>query len=102
MLRRISCAGLSRFATNVDVESSLHNQFFALQKCEQAEYVPSSMSDMYQVHIDARPEINQPFPGLFQRTELSTQGYTGVAGKNVFDNHTRQQRMDSTCIHNKL
>ena len=35
------------FVTNVDKESQLRNQFFALQKCDQAYYVPGSESDLY-------------------------------------------------------
>ena len=37
----------SGFPTKIDDESKLRNQFFALQKCEQSEYVPSSTSDLY-------------------------------------------------------
>ena len=35
------------FVTNVDKESDLRNQFFAIQKCNQAYYIPSSTSDLY-------------------------------------------------------
>jgi hypothetical protein len=30
----------SGFSNNVNIESSLRNQFFALQKCEQSDFVP--------------------------------------------------------------
>jgi len=97
----------SGFASNVDVESTLRSQFFALQKCEQSEYVPSTASDMYQVRVqteqtNGQSQVAQPFPDLFRRNELSTQSYKGVSGQDLFENHTRQQRMNGKCIHNKL
>ena len=33
---------------NVDTETGLRNQFMALQKADQAVYVPQSTSDLYQ------------------------------------------------------
>ena len=50
----------SGFASNIDTESSFRRQFFALQSCEQSEYVPSTNSDMYQVTAVGRME-QQPF-----------------------------------------
>lgn len=41
----------SGFATNVDMESVLRSQVFALQKCSQSVYVPSSKSDLYVTHM---------------------------------------------------
>lgn len=141
----------SGFASNVDTESSLRSQFFALQKCEQSEYVPSTTSDMYMVKVQSASQVQQPFPGLFVREQLTPGSHTGESvysgewkdgkrcglgetwstaciggvyggewkdgrthaperlawadehvGKSVFSNHTRQQRMDGKCIHNKL
>lgn len=40
------------FASNVDRESTLRNQFFALQKADQRSYVPSSTSDLYENKIN--------------------------------------------------
>ena len=57
----------SGYATAVNVESTLRNQFFGLQRCEQSEYVPSSKSDLYNVRIESR-QIPQTHPLLF-RTE---------------------------------
>ena len=37
----------SGFASNINKESELRNQIYALQKSSQAVYVPSSASDMY-------------------------------------------------------
>ena len=61
------CSGMapwSGFADRVNDESRLNNQFFALSECEQGNYVPSSTSDMYQVHLNAQPNI-QTHPLLF-------------------------------------
>ncbi len=81
----------SGFATNIDKESSLRNQFFALQNCEQSEYVPSSKSDMYEVKVSGRKEA-QPFPDLFSEPDLAPFNPNSCdVGKNMFANHTRQQ-----------
>jgi hypothetical protein len=81
------------------VESSLRNQFFALQRNDRAVYVPNSTSDLYQVHIDAR-EVEQPNPYLFDN------GATHFApmnpnphnlGKLTFDNSTRFQLRTLNC-----
>jgi hypothetical protein len=37
----------SGFASNVNLESELRNQIYALQSCSQAVYVPDSSSDLY-------------------------------------------------------
>jgi hypothetical protein len=60
----------SGYATAVNVESTLRNQFFALQKCGQSEYVPSSKSDLYNVRIDSR-QIEQTHPLLFKTEKFA-------------------------------
>jgi hypothetical protein len=40
------------FASNIDSESTLRNQFFALQKADQKVYVPPSTSDLYVNNIN--------------------------------------------------
>ena len=40
------------FATNVDKESTLRNQFFALQKADQVAYLPNTFSDLYENNIN--------------------------------------------------
>ena len=34
------------FTANINAESSLRNQFFALQDCDQGKYIPSTTSDL--------------------------------------------------------
>jgi len=89
------------WAERVNVESSLRNQFFALQRNNRAVYVPSSSSDLYQVEIDAR-EVEQPNPYLFDN------GATNFApmnpnpnnlGKLTFDNSTRFQLRTLNCTY---
>lgn len=89
------------WAERVNVESSLRNQFFALQRNDRAVYVPSSASNLYQVEIDAR-EVEQPNPYLFDN------GATNFApmnpnpnnlGKLTFDNSTRFQLRTLNCTY---
>ena len=47
---------VSTFLTNIDQESTLRNQFFALQKTDQSQYVPPSNSDLYEVQVVGRRE----------------------------------------------
>jgi len=92
----------SGFAANVNTESSLRNQFFALQKCEQSSYAPSTESDMYKVSVAGRP-AQQPFPELFKKEAFAARNYeNGLVGTDVFSNHTRQQLKDGDCIRNHL
>lgn len=46
----------SGFVANVNLESELRNQVFALQHCDQRVYVPSSSSDLYTLNY--KPNIN--------------------------------------------
>lgn len=85
------------FANNVNTESSLRNQFFALQDCDQATYVPGSNSSLY-VNHNVTP--NAPAPSqnqlLFAEPQLAPfnpnecnlentlwQNNTRVAVKNI-------------------
>jgi hypothetical protein len=83
----------------VNVESSLRNQFFALQRSDNAVYVPNSTSDLYQVQVDTR-DVEQPNPYLFDN------GATNFApmnpnpnglGKLTFENSTRFQLRTLDC-----
>jgi hypothetical protein len=82
------------FANNVNVESTLRNQFFALQDCQQAEYVPSSKSDLYNVHVPPNP-VKQPFPGLFKREVFDhCNPNVNNLGNKFFNNNTRNENKD--------
>ena len=82
------------FASNINTESSLRNQFFALQDCDQAKYVPSTMSDLYQVQVVSQPMPN-PHPLLLRKEDFDPfQPNTCGIAKQLFHNHTHQQLKD--------
>jgi len=89
------------WAERVNLESSLRNQFFALQRNDRAVYVPNSDSDLYHVTVIAR-DVEQPNPYLFEN------GATNFApmnpnphnlGKLTFDNSTRFQLRTLDCTY---
>lgn len=89
------------FAENINVESTLRNQFFALQKNNQAVYVPSSNSDLYVVPVDSR-YVEQPNPYLFENGATNfapTQPSPNGLGKLVFENFTRNQLKETPCTY---
>ena len=76
----------SGFATQIDDESVLRNQFFALQTCEQSEYVPSSNSDMYVL-------MGKPMLPIKNHVKPGQQ----LACGNIFHSSTRVDRLNSEC-----
>lgn len=101
-----SVAPWSGFATNVNQESKLRNQFFALQKCEQSNWVPSSNSDLYNTVVVGRNET-QPHPYLFKEENFQEfNPNSQELGYNLWNNHTRQQlkhteKLNYLKIHSK-
>lgn len=92
----------SGFANNVNVESELRNQFFALQKCEQSAFVPSSNSDLYKTTVSYKA-VQQTHPLLFDKPEF-TPFNPNILGckENLFNNSTVQCVKDGpVCIPNK-
>ncbi len=88
-------APTSGYFNNVNIESDLRNQFFALQKSDQSLYVPSSDSDLYNVKIESRP-VEQPFSDLFQEQEFHAFNPNIIkGGTDIFNNSTRQQMLNS-------
>lgn len=59
------------FMGNVDTESTLRNIHYALQKDPRATYIPSTVSDLYQVEIPAAP-VSQPHKLLFASVAASS------------------------------
>ena len=74
----------SGFASKINVESELRNQIYALQKCSQAVFVPSSNSDLYNYNFTPKstPQThsllfqNQGFAGK----RLSPESHCAAAG----------------------
>jgi len=90
------------FVQNVDNESRLRNQFFAIQKgADQNVYVPSSKSDLYKVDVYGRQE-SQPFPTIAEnyrwdhipRPNISGDGI----GSDIFNNCTRTQLRNTVTM----
>lgn len=82
------------FVSNINTESSLRNQFFALQDCDQAKFIPSTNSDLYQATIVSQP-MPQPHPHLFRKEDFDPhQPNTCGIAKHLFHNHTHQQLKD--------
>lgn len=81
----------SGFASNVNLESVLRNQFFALQKCDRADFVPSSGSDLF---VDSIPQAkpNKEEPLIFKtQPNIEFNPNPLNLGKETFNNFTRYQ-----------
>jgi hypothetical protein len=77
----------------VQKESELRNQLFALQACSQNVYVPSSHSDLYQSTVPMPTKDMQPFRELFRQEKWEPFDPNPMKlGKMAFLNDTRQQR----------
>ncbi len=85
----------SGFSSNVNTESELRNQIYALQKCSQATYVPSSRSDLYQVNMRQQPAAQHSL--LFQEEHFGNFNPNPdpkIVGAGIFQNSTRTQILD--------
>jgi len=84
------------FVNNVDKESELRNQFFALQKSDQAVYVPDKNSDLYKVDVVYRPS-DQQYPDLFAKPQFDNIPRPNLSsiGNDLFNNNTRTQLRNS-------
>ena len=79
------------YVSNVNVESQLRNQFFALQAADQGKYIPSSNSDLYKVTVTSK-KVPQNHPLLFEQQEFQPfNPNTCNLAKNIFNNSTRTQ-----------
>lgn len=88
----------SGFASNINKESELRNQIYALQKCSQAIYVPSSNSDLYNYKFQT-PRQNNPHELLFQEQQFDNfnpNPSNELCGNSLFMNSTRCQVKDMT------
>lgn len=89
----------SGYASNINNESELRNQIFALQSCPQSVYIPSSKSSLYQVNFKNTNKQQQPFPDLFQNQQfppINPNPNPDKIGFALFNNATRQQTKDLT------
>jgi len=88
----------SGFASNINKESELRNQIYALQKSSQAVYVPSSNSDLYNYSFNPNEIIpNQRHSLLFKNETFDSfnpNPNPNIIGTNMFSNSTRSQFKD--------
>lgn len=87
----------SGFASNINKESELRNQIYALQKCSQSVYVPSSNSDLYKYNFQPK-QMSQTHGLLFEKTTFDSfnpNPKQDVMGSQMFMNSTRVQLKDS-------
>ena len=84
------------FCERVDDESELRNQVFALQCSERGAFIPSSLSDLYNVDVPYTPTMNNDIkhmhPGLFIENNFNdfNPDPTPESTKKVFNNDTKQ------------
>jgi len=96
-------APASGYFANIDTETILRNQAFALNHgADQSVYVPSSKSDLYNVTVVHRSS-EQPYPGLFDRPQFKTTISPNISGSlhigaDRFNNHTRTQLRGTTGL----
>jgi len=89
-----STAPWSGFASNINDESRLRNQFFAIQNgAGQSCYIPARNSELYnKVQFPSTDSIQQQFPGLFEKPNFENFNPCPKGlGNNFFENCTRQQ-----------
>jgi hypothetical protein len=89
----------SGYASNINNESELRNQIFAIQNCTQATYIPSSKSSLYNTNWQNTNKMQQPFPTLFQNEQfnpVNPNPNPQKIGFALFNNATRQQTKDLT------
>ena len=82
------------FASNIDNESTLRNQFFALQKGDKHLYVPNSNSDLYENNLDIKNyNFNLDNLILFKKENFEdfNPNISNKIGNNIFNNSTRVQ-----------
>ena len=88
----------SGFSSNINLESELRNQVYALQKCSQSVYVPNSTSDLYNYKFKTVAQPN-PHELLFQSNNFSSFNPNPddkIVGSGIFMNNTRVQVRDMT------
>ena len=88
----------SGFSENINKESELRNQIFALQECAQATFIPDSSSSLYNHTWQNSNRVPaQPFPDLFKTETFGPDNknvHANTIGYALFNNATRQQMLN--------
>jgi len=82
------------FANNIDLESSLRSQFFALQKADQAKYIPSSSSNLYENpinFINTNKDLNNHLLFREESFDNFNPSLSSNIGNEIFLNSTKVQ-----------
>ena len=93
-LTNTSKGTFSGFSANIDHETILRNQHFALQKSDRACYVPDSNSMLYNPTFKNNKDSPDDHKLLFQSytpISSSVKHVPGNIGSDLFYNHTRTQ-----------
>tara|TARA_B100000902_G_C27319333_1_gene923307 strand:- start:558 stop:1046 length:489 start_codon:yes stop_codon:yes gene_type:complete len=74
-------------------ENMLRNQYFALQKADQAKYIPSSKSDLYEYNVNNVSNSNLEKGIMFREMQFNNFNPNPhiTIGNNIFNNSTRVQ-----------
>lgn len=88
----------SGYASNVNNESLLRNQVYALQKCNQSVYIPSSESSLYLHKTNNIYPVEQTHKYLFKDETFSQKPFqhSQHIGYSMFNNATRCQLKNLT------
>ena len=82
----------SGYASQVNTESDLKNQVFALQNCDRSTYVPKSTSDMYHVSVGTTKPVVQNHPYLFaEQTFSQCNPVPSYTHQMLFNTPTREE-----------
>jgi hypothetical protein len=87
----------SGYASQVDTETELRNQTYALQRCNQSSYMSNVNSDLYKYEMNTQPTNprNNEFANLFKEEKFdSFNPNTFNIANSLFNNSTRQQIKD--------
>jgi hypothetical protein len=92
----------SGFSTNIDKESQLRNQNYALQKDSLGTYIPSSQSDLYNLTWKNNNNYNKEEDKFFnsdifippKQSSFNPNLYSEDVGYALFNNSTRIQNKD--------
>jgi hypothetical protein len=96
----------SGYAANVNVESELKNQIYALQKCSQSVYVPSSKSDLYEYKFQPKhglglgSDAHNLLFETYKFCDFNPNPDPDIVGSSLFLNSTRSQIKDMTHHNN--
>jgi hypothetical protein len=85
------------FAENINVDSLLRNQYFALQKSTAAKFIPSSNSSLYTSPLAGNSmlkNVNEGQIDINTNKNTNGNGQFRIESNNTFNNCTRCQRMN--------